>query len=61
MHIRRIINLLIQRSNYQIVKVFDKDTPVFLPPEAFLEDQVLQQRISPGRKHAWLIAAPKSG
>ena len=61
MHIRRNINLLIQRSNYQIVKVYDKDTPVCLPPEAFLEDQVLQQRISPGRKHAWLIAAPKSG
>lgn len=61
MHIRRNLNLLIQRSNYQLVKVCGNGTPACLPPEVLLDDQVLETRIAPQRKHAWIIAAPKSG
>jgi len=32
-----------------------------LPPESLLDDRFLASRIMPGRKHAWLVAAPKSG
>jgi len=61
MHIRRSVNLLIQRSNYQIVKVLEKGEVSGLPPESLLDDRFLASRIMPGRKHAWLVAAPKSG
>jgi hypothetical protein len=61
MHLRRNINSLIRRSNYQIVKVFDSKADGSLPADVLLDDRVLEARISPGRKHAWNIAAPKSG
>ena len=61
MRIRRHINSLIQRSNYQIVKTFDCQAATPLPPDILLSDEILRQRIDPRRKHAWLIAAPKSG
>lgn len=61
MHVRRNINLLIQRSGYQVVRIFPNGAPTRLPPEVLLEDSMLELRIAPHRKHAWIIAAPKSG
>ena len=61
MHVRRNINLLLQRSHYQIVKVFAPGESDAMPPEVLLDDQVLGSRIALERKHAWIVAAPKSG
>jgi hypothetical protein len=61
MHVRQNINRLLRRSHYQIVKMFDAAEAVDVPAEALLDDRVLGSRIAPGRKHAWIIAAPKTG
>jgi len=58
---RKSINTLLRSTSYQIVKVYNSQGSVLVPPEILLDDAALEARITRGRKHAWIIAAPKSG
>jgi hypothetical protein len=61
MNVRRLINRLLQPAGYEIAKTFGSQAILNLSPGQELDFQVIASRVSPRRKHVWIVAPPKSG
>lgn len=63
MNVRRPLNWVLQRYGYQVARIADYEPCYFSQPEVQIEvdDRLIAGRVSPRRKHVWLVAPPKSG
>ena len=61
MNVRRLINRLLQPAGYEIAKTLGSQATLNLRPGQELDFELIAGRVSPGRKHVWAIAPPKSG
>ena len=61
MNLREAINGLLRPSGYEIAKTFGSQATLTLNPGETLDTEFILERISPRRKHVWLVAPPKSG
>jgi hypothetical protein len=61
MNIRKSVNSVLQKRGYQIVKSLRCEKAIELAPAQVIDNRSIATNVAPGRKHAWIIAAPKSG
>src|SRR3954468_19486410 len=61
MNLRKTVNFVLQKNGYQLVKVFPSGEQQYFLPAQVIDNSCLAARVAPRRKHAWIVAAPKSG
>lgn len=61
MSFRKSVNSVLQRYGYRVVKMVPTEVSAPLLPGQVEDNDCLAARVCSQRKHAWIVAAPKSG